>query len=74
MMENMYLTEMTIETKVREMARGAEERRVRSQIDVPPSRLRHAVASAIVRFGIFLNGSRYHCPEADRAMGARSTG
>ena len=69
MIENMYLTEMTIQAKVREIARSVEEQRLRSVFDVRPSALRHAVATAIVRFGVFLNGRSYHCPE----VGAQTT-
>ena len=77
-MNSIYLIEMDIERKQRDLARGAEQLRLRSMIDVPPSPLRRAVASAIVRIGMFLNGNRYCCPDADAAMraeaGARPTG
>jgi hypothetical protein len=74
-MESLYDLEMRIEQRARETSRLVDERRSLALIDVPPSPVRRAIASAIVRFGIFLNGREYHCPDApDTAMGARPTG
>jgi hypothetical protein len=74
-MQSMYLIEMDIENRQRALERGAQRMRMQATLDVPPSPLRRAVASAIVRFGIFLNGRDYHCPDApDTAMGAHPTG
>jgi hypothetical protein len=64
MIENIYLLEMTIKSKVAEITRGVDVVRFAAPSRGEPSRARRAVASAIVRFGIFLNGSAYHCPQA----------
>ena len=64
MIDNIYLIEMTAKTRPNEIARDVAGLRRGSAVGVEPSRTRHAIASAIVRFGIFLNGSEYHCPEA----------
>jgi hypothetical protein len=64
MIENLYLMEMTVKWKQQDIARGVEHVRRTSIAGGQPSPVRRAVASAIVRFGIFLNGSAYHCPDA----------
>ena len=64
MIENMYLFEMQTKTRPIEIARAVADVRRGAAAGVDPSPLRRAVATAIVRFGIFLNGSAYHCPEA----------
>ena len=64
MMENLYLMEMTTKWKQQEIARSMEDVRIGSIAGAQPSPVRRAVASAIVRFGIFLNGSAYTCPDA----------
>jgi hypothetical protein len=74
MIDSPYLTEIQIRRKIHEITIGAEDARIRSLIAAPPSPLRRALAAAIVRFGIFLNGGAYHCPgSCDPAMEARTT-
>ena len=64
MMDNIYIFDMTTRTKPDEIARAVADARRGAIAGVEPSPLRHAVASAIVRFGVFLNGRAYHCPGA----------
>jgi hypothetical protein len=64
MIDNIYIIESIAKTRPAEIAHAVADMRRGSAIGVEPSRTRRAIASAIVRFGIFLNGSSYHCPEA----------
>jgi hypothetical protein len=52
MFDNVYLMEMTVRSKVQEIARGADAQRVREIVGVRPAPVRRAIASSIVRFGI----------------------
>jgi hypothetical protein len=73
-MENLYLIEVTTRSKQAEIAQGVAAARLAAEAGVPPSSARRAVAAALVRFGIFLNGSAYHCPDGMPAIGARDSG
>ncbi len=64
MLDNIYFMEMTTRWKPNEIARTVEHLRRSALVGVQPSPLRNAIASAIVRFGMFLNGNRYTCPDA----------
>jgi hypothetical protein len=64
MLENMYLMEMTVRWKAKEIERAVAELRAGTLAGVRPSPVRSALAAAIVRFGMFLSGNRYTCPDA----------
>ena len=63
-MDSYYALEMTAKTRPAEIARAVGAIRRGASVEAPPSPMRRTIASAIVRFGIFLNGSAYHCPQA----------
>jgi hypothetical protein len=63
-MVNPYFLEMYMVERQHEIQRAMNEAQVRSGLRRGPSTLRRAAGEAIVRFGLFLNGRSYHCPEA----------
>jgi hypothetical protein len=64
MFQSPYYLEMTMRWKQEGLARRADEVRAAAAAAPSVSPARRAVASALVRAGMFLNGGAYHCPEA----------
>jgi hypothetical protein len=72
-MVNPYFIEMQMRLRQEEVARMLQDAHVRSALAPPRPRLRLRAGSAIVRFGLFLNGNAYRCPDAPRHReGART--
>jgi hypothetical protein len=58
-----HFIDMMITEKQQEMTRNAHEIRLaRTAAARRPSFVRQSIASAIVRFGVFLDAGAYHCP------------
>ena len=57
-----YFMEITTKQKQEEISRIGEHELLRAARPVP-SALRQSVASAIIRFGMFLDSGAYRCPD-----------
>jgi hypothetical protein len=64
MFDHLLYVEIKVREQPEEIARAVAYARMASLVEHRPSPVRAAVAATIARFGIFLNGSTYHCPEA----------
>ena len=58
-----YFMEMTTKEKQDEIARNIQQRSLVRAARPAPSPLRQSVASAVIRFGMFLDSGAYHCPD-----------
>jgi hypothetical protein len=63
-MVNPYFIEMQMRLRQEEIERTVREARAPSRVAAPSIGLRLRAGSALVRFGLFLNGRAYRCPEA----------
>jgi hypothetical protein len=63
-MLNPYFIEIDAKLKQEELARAEHIRKLRQAAPHNPSPFRQSVASAIVRFGMFLDSGAYRCPDA----------
>ena len=62
-MFNQYLIDMELESRREEIHRAMTDVRACAQCSPPPSALRRAFGSAIVRFGLFLDADAFRYPE-----------